>query len=555
MEEDKISLLMKSWAIDVDVLNKDSQKARWNNFLHNDNNKNSAAYLPYTISFGPYHHEKGDHLKKMDLHKHRVLGHFLRRYNITLQELADSLTSHHHQLQMATALPIHVLKEVLPVLKHLMDSYDSLDDKWLHDHDEFLKLMILDGCFMLEILQWSSVSDNHKAALSSGSVPAAATASTFSLMLGNQLPMLLLKTLLGAVLPTERKEDIEEHLNPIILNFCRGNLSYTKQNMGPCLHVLDLYRKSLLSSNLPEDPPTGFPSSLKDKNVGDHSKAKGPTTTFGHTMITDQKNSTAGGGKDIIRSAMNLHESGIKFEKSTESCNLTDIWFKGHMLKLPVVVIDDTTESTYTSDVCFMDNNIDSSNDVKVLRSSGVLHNAIGNITPDPESRLEKIVQKQLDEYCRSKWHEWRANLSHTYFKNPWALLSLLAASFSWFSPYLRHSIPFILTTSQGRNSTCCTLPPPYPPMYYCNFSLCLLFVDVIYHLLAFGQDLKHVKHVCRCHYRHRRGFFFFCQKEKKRFKTCRRARREIYPTIANNIPTLPQGPQLTRFILSLVLL
>ncbi|KAI3897147.1 hypothetical protein MKW92_010367 [Papaver armeniacum] len=509
MEEEKISLLMKNWSIDVDVLNRDSQKARWNKpsiyklpapTTGNDNNKKSAAYLPYTVSFGPYHHHKGDHLKKMDPHKHRVLGHFLRRYKINPQKLVDSLTTTSCGWQQVghvdeantdpNALPILVEKEVLPVLQHLMDSYDSLDDEWLNDRDGFLKLMILDGCFMLEILQWSSVSDYK--AFSSGSVTAATSLACsiddyfyadndpiFSshgklyvmsyirrdmLMLENQLPMLLLKTLLGAVLPTQQKEDIEEHLNTIASNFCRGNSSYINRNTGSCLHVLDLYRKSLLSNILPQDPPAG--SALKNKNSGDRycwgrSKAKGPITIFsGQPASADQKNSTAGSdgiGEDIIRSAMNLHDSGIKFEKSTQ--NLTDIWFEGDVLKLPVMVIDDITESTLlnlmaferfhvgagneiTSYVCFMDNIVDSLDDVKILRSAGVLHNAIGSdkavaklfnemtkdVTPDPESRLEKIVQKQLDEYCRSRWHEWRANLCHTYFKSPWALLSLLAA-------------------------------------------------------------------------------------------------------------------------------
>ncbi|MCL7027179.1 hypothetical protein MKW94_012509 [Papaver nudicaule] len=493
-EEDEVSLLMNNWAIDVDVLNR-GWKAQWNkpciyklpapttgggSFQYADTNKKSAAYLPSV---------KGDHLTKMDPHKHRVLGHFLRRYNnIPLQKLVDSLTTTSCRWQQVDpadgamdpkALPVHIQKEVSPVLQHLMDAYDSLEDKWLRDTDGFLRLMILDGCFMLEILQWSSsVSDDRKA-LSSGSAALTGSVDDYSyadndpifsrhgklyvmshirrdmLMLENQLPMLLLKTLLGAVLPSESKERIEEHLNTIILNFCRG---ITKRNMGPCLHVLDLYRKSLLSNNLPKDSP----SPVQNKNESERcvrSKAKGPATIFGHTTSTDQKNSNAGGSEDIIRSAMNLHESGIKFKKSNESCQLTDIWFKGHVLKLPLMVIDDTTESTLlnlmaferfhvgtgneiTSYVCFMDNIIDSSDDVKILRSSGVLHNSIGSnkavaklfnemtkdVTPDPESRLEKIVQKQLDEYCRSQWHEWRANLSHTYFKNPWAVLSLLAA-------------------------------------------------------------------------------------------------------------------------------
>ncbi|RZC79470.1 hypothetical protein C5167_003687 [Papaver somniferum] len=218
--------------------------------------------------------------------------------------------------------------------------------------------------------------------------------------------------------------------------------------MGPSLHALDLYRKSLLTICMHENQPVGASSITKNVNSGDHAKAKRPMMSC-----------TTRSGEDIVRSAMNLHESRIKFKKSTETCNLTDIWFKGHTLRLPVVVIDDTTESTLlnmmaferfhagagneiTSYVFFMDTIIDSPDDVKILRSSGVLQSAIGSdkavaklfneltkdVTPDPESWLVKVVQTQLDEYCRNKWHEWRANLSHTYFQNPWALVSLLAA-------------------------------------------------------------------------------------------------------------------------------
>ncbi|RZC91707.1 hypothetical protein C5167_027762 [Papaver somniferum] len=506
MEEDRVSLLMEDWAVNVDVLDKDLQKAQWNKPSiyklpatttggSNDNNKKSAAYFPHTVSFGPYHHDKGDHLKKMDPHKRRVLGHFLQRYKITLQKLVDSLTTTNYRWQQVDhtdnvsdpkELPIDIQKEVLPVLQHLMDAYDSLDDKWLHDHDGFLKLMILDGCFMLEILQWSSVNDEHKA-LESGSISEATasvvrrnkrktTASALTgsvddycyadndpifslhgklyfmsyirrdmLMLENQLPMLLLKTLLGAALPTEPKEAIEKHLNTIILNFCGGNSEYENQNMSPCLHVLDLNRKSLLQSkNLPE-------RLCKTKNC---SKVKDRTFIFGHRKCTAQKNRTA-----AQRSVTNLHESGIKFEESTSNFHPTEIWVEGHTLKLPVVDIDDTIESKLlnlmaferihvgvgndiTSYVYFMDSIIDSADDVKILRTSGVLINSIGSdkavaklfnelskdVTPDPENMLEKIVLKELDDHCKNQWNEWRATLSHTYFKSPWAFLSLLAA-------------------------------------------------------------------------------------------------------------------------------
>ncbi|CAN0865282.1 UPF0481 protein At3g47200 [Linum grandiflorum] len=90
-----------------------------------------------------------------------------------------------------------------------------------------------------------------------------------------------------------------------------------------------------------------------------------------------------------------------------------------------------------------MDKIIDSERDVALLTSKGIIQNAVGSdkavaklfnsmsrdITLDPESSLE-VVHKRVSAYCRKPWNEWRANLIHTYFRNPWAILSLVAAFF-----------------------------------------------------------------------------------------------------------------------------
>ena len=46
-----------------------------------------------------------------------------------------------------------------------------------------------------------------------------------------------------------------------------------------------------------------------------------------------------------------------------------------------------------------------------------------------PNSNLDK-VQRMVNVYCQKPWNMWRANLLHTYFRSPWALLSLAAAIF-----------------------------------------------------------------------------------------------------------------------------
>ncbi|KAF5953384.1 hypothetical protein HYC85_006240 [Camellia sinensis] len=183
-----------------------------------------------------------------------------------------------------------------------------------------------------------------------------------------------------------------------------------------------------------------------------------------------------GGGDEIIRSATELNEAGIRFKKS-KSGSLKDISFKGGVLKLPLIVVDDATESMFlnlmaferfhvgsgnevTSYIFFMDNIIDSAGDVSLLHSRSIIQNAIGSdkavaklfnslskdITLDPDSSLD-VVHKKVHRYCKKHWNEWRANLIHTYFRNPWAILSVLLPSYFLPSPLPKQSTPFILIT------------------------------------------------------------------------------------------------------------
>ncbi|KAF5198697.1 hypothetical protein FRX31_011716 [Thalictrum thalictroides] len=195
------------------------------------------------------------------------------------------------------------------------------------------------------------------------------------------------------------------------------------------LHVLDLYRKSLLGLGR---KPKVLPPNTKGK---DKNKDK----------------------VRIVLSALKLHEAGVDF-RPTKS--LLDISFDRGKLIVPTIIVDDATETALlnliafervhvgagnevTSFVSFMDDLIDSAQDVSLLHSSMIIHINIGSekavadlfnglsrdMTPDPANSVQ-MVYDQLDNYCKRKRNQWRANLAHTYFKNPWAFLSLFAAIF-----------------------------------------------------------------------------------------------------------------------------
>lgn len=365
---------------------------------------NKTAYKPQTVSLGPYHHGE-ENLKAMEEHKHRALLHFLKRSGKPIELYVDALAE---------------------VADNLKDAYDQLATKWQLQTEEFLELMILDGCFILEIVRnatqiWNDydpIFSNH------GKLYIVPYLKRDMLMLENQLPLLVLEKLVAV--EKENSKGEEKIVNKLIVDFFSQK---PVRNTGKCLHILDIYRNNLL-----EEPP--------EKK---HHKKSHPKVHRGED--------------EIIRSAAELNEAGIQIKKS-KTKGLKDISFHRGVLKLPQIVVDDTTESMYlnliaferlhvgagnevTSYIFFMDNIIDSARDVSLLHSSGVIQNAVGSdkavaklfnslskdVTLDPQSRLDE-VHKKVSNYCKKPWNAWRADIMHNYFRNPWAILSVIAAIF-----------------------------------------------------------------------------------------------------------------------------
>ncbi|XP_052211086.1 UPF0481 protein At3g47200-like [Diospyros lotus] len=387
-------------------------------------NLKKEAYQPQAVSFGPYHHGK-PHLKPMEDHKQRALLHFLKRSPVSLQKIFHSMVE---------------------VAEELKASYDSLEAEWQDNTEKFVQLMIVDGCFMLEILQEATQEFGSDAAARESGNDAAARVymSDYSnddpifgphgklyaipfirrdmLLIENQLPMLVLFKLKGI---KENVEEDMETLNKQILNFY-GHVAHGSK-MGKRLHILDLYRKSLL---------------YKEPKRTKSTKLKGDQGPYSPT---------------VIRSATELNEAGIRFKKSkTES--LRDISFDSGVLRLPKFVVDDTTESTFlnliaferchvgaghaiTSFICFMDNIIDHDRDISLLSSKGIIHNVAGtdkaaanlfntmskDLMMDSSNDLN-MVTMSIASYWKKPWHKWRAMLIHTYFRSPWAIVSVVAA-------------------------------------------------------------------------------------------------------------------------------
>ncbi|CAN0865290.1 UPF0481 protein At3g47200 [Linum grandiflorum] len=254
----------------------------------------------------------------MEQHKQRALLHFLRRANKPLQAFVDAIS------------------EVVDVLR---DSYSPLEGVWKEEDqkEEFLKLMIVDGCFMLEVLRIGThtlddYATNDPIFSGHGRLYIMPYIRRDMLMLENQLHMVLLDKLIEV--ESNGTKD-EEFVNKLIQKFCLPNTHVAR--LGKCKHVIDAYRKSILHQD-----------EIRSKKVGPLRRRRPP-----RYRAED----------DIVRSATELHEAGIQFKRSITG-SLKDISFRRGVLRLPVVVVDDTTEFIFLNLIAYERFHVGAGNEV-----------------------------------------------------------------------------------------------------------------------------------------------------------------------------------------------
>ncbi|CAJ2633265.1 uncharacterized protein LOC123890768 [Trifolium pratense] len=195
------------------------------------------------------------------------------------------------------------------------------------------------------------------------------------LMLVNQIPMKVLHILTKVETEVDEEDDYELNkkiiklLNPIFMEDTSSNEKI--KELGKCMRVLDLYRKSLILEEPSYAPPPPKP------------------------------------------------------QKTKENCLCLE------------------AGNEITSFIFLMDTIVDSAMDVPILSRSGILINALGNDkvvaklfnSMSKEIPVERgghlvIVRNSMNLYCKKPWKNWRACLIHAYFRNPWAIVSLVAAIF-----------------------------------------------------------------------------------------------------------------------------
>uniref|UniRef100_A0A6N2N7X6 EF-hand domain-containing protein n=1 Tax=Salix viminalis TaxID=40686 RepID=A0A6N2N7X6_SALVM len=166
-------------------------------------------------------------------------------------------------------------------------------------------------------------------------------------------------------------------------------------------------------------------------------------------------------GHYLYYSAKNLKKVGIHFMPSQTS-GLMDVKFKSSFLEgaleLPSLTIDVSTKPlllnlvayetsaaldqlSVTSYICFMDSLIDDADDVKELRSKGIIVNYHGSdqqvadlfnnmgSSLEPDTSVYSDVKREINKHCKSTSKKWVAEWQQTYFHSPWAFIAFAAAA------------------------------------------------------------------------------------------------------------------------------
>ncbi|XP_061343743.1 putative UPF0481 protein At3g02645, partial [Gastrolobium bilobum] len=402
------------------------------------------------ISFGPIHHGRED-LKQGEHYKLLWTSTFVEEYSKkTNQDTNRGAKLLHEKIEDN----IEELKKLFT--EDAIGSYnDNKDLTWM---------LFVDGCSLLYFMENVDLLNPEALMLK---LDQQMYMFRDIQMLENQLPRRLLQMLCN---------ENEANLDCLMFNcvglgrFCKPNgVVKVPDELPEPLHILDLVRSVHMTSP-------------KIKNFG---TAKVNDVEDGENVINQQggkeQNQLDSSTEMIIvwqtyKNIKDLKTAGIRVIANEQdkirwnNISFTSKWFSGE-LSLPVFLFDDGTPYLFRNliahEMCpdfhnnfefcsflsFMDSLVDTAEDVKELRSAGIIQNLLGsdqelaqlfnelgydlptkqycNFWCSPKvgySSKYIVIRKQIEEHCSNKWKTWLAEGYNTHFNTPWTMIAFMAA-------------------------------------------------------------------------------------------------------------------------------
>ncbi|VVB05123.1 unnamed protein product [Arabis nemorensis] len=353
---------------------------------------NEKSYFPQTVSLGPYHHGK-THLLPMELHKWRAVNMIMERTGQGIELYIDAMKELEEKARACYQGPITL------------------------SINKFTEILVVDGCFVLELLR-GTVEGFQQIGYARNDAVFAMRGLMHSIqrdmvMLENQLP-------LRGVDQTKPVKTQALARKILGLTWRQGDL-----------HCLDVFRQSLLEFHQSSNPRS--------------------QDTLGMNLVDKRQ-------QQLVHCVTELREAGVKF-KTRKTHQFWDIRFENGCLEIPKLVIHDGTKPLFlnliafeqchidssndiTSYIIFMDNLINSAEDVSYLHQCGIIEHWLGSdaevadlfnrlcqeVFFDPRDSYLSQLSDDVNRYYSRKWNVLKATLRHKYFNNPWAYFSFFAA-------------------------------------------------------------------------------------------------------------------------------
>ncbi|CAA6654017.1 unnamed protein product [Spirodela intermedia] len=384
------------------------------------------AYEPKLVSIGPLHHGK-PRLLPMEQIKLTYLRGLLNRHQ------KNSLEYY-----------VAVIRSCLPATK------DQYSEKIELSDDEFVEMLVVDGCFIIEYLAKRAFRSTHETAVLAGVGWGFTHLRRDLLLLENQIPFLVLTELFNMTtipFPGERKEPL--NLMELVLKFLGIGMKpeeYPKPS--DIFHLLHLEHWCQNPGRVKEDTNRRSCGQLAmyplKKSIDLIS-----VLFFGLLYLIfirhwpgcfgPTKKSKA---PREIPCATELRAAGIKFKKKVAPQGKIASYLKPrlrNLIALEQCCVD--VGNHFTSYCAFVDNIINTAGDVAILRGRGILESKLGSDAEvaDLFNSLCKGTHLKYDDHYNKEIFEevvafsefahnkWRASLVHNYFSNPWAMFSVFA--------------------------------------------------------------------------------------------------------------------------------
>ncbi|KAJ4798032.1 hypothetical protein LUZ62_049278 [Rhynchospora pubera] len=376
---------------------------------------NGIYYEPRVVSIGPYYHGM-DKYRDTEQHKLQYLRDFLSRHQVRLDVLVKEMR----------ALQVQA--------RQCYSGYIRLD------REQFVEMLLLDGCFVLEVLSKKLNKEND--ALRDISWVLNRIVTDF-LLLENQIPFFVIHKLYSiSCMGNEWSDSILHHFTDFVQWRAPMWVWPRQFEIPQCEihHLLHFYQEFHVPN-----------------------KTKFSIITVQSSMVKKQEDPVY-----MMPSATDLRDAGIIFQTKKFPAHFLDITFKNGVFEMPMIAtsLDEkiiilnliawnamfSSEATKQSDnsnylsplssyTILLESLVRAKTDVQLLKACGIIENNdpsdeqvasffnhLGDLNViSGESHYFAELFRDIKRYHDGRWHRHRAKLIRDYFHSPWSSISVVA--------------------------------------------------------------------------------------------------------------------------------